>query len=553
MVTIVVVLALAVGAEESYQLQKAERDEIEQSVVYTSLKLNDFFVRNFEKIHQFFNNSEELDREKLQQAVEYFDTMDKPLLPLQRQLNARRLFGDYDIFLIGKDRVVHRTTLPLDLGLDFHAYPFAMRVFDMLEKKEIPYHISQPFYSTPTHDMRRYFLAPSRDGKFFVQLSHNYRPRQNMLAGLRQIQLSDPRIKELQVYFLTNGMISSLEDHEEFPDKRNYFQRLNAKRLAFTKRLVSELGLGIDPRSLVQDPGKLHAFFLKHPLLYRIDEAKEKVILYTATENLFNDRLNKETIILRVVYDLAPIYRKYDASRGRVLGLIAGSILVLLVLFYAIKILLMDKIRAMVKALKRDEEIQLPAPPIREFDELVEAVDGYRKRLAQRNRELELLTLIDPLTGAYNRRYFTQMLEEKIYEVKRYRDRRFALIILDIDDFKRINDRYGHDVGDQVLQELSKHIRSHIRESDLFFRIGGEEFALLVSPVRSPEDLRGLTEKLRRSIEAASFGPGLHITVSIGVSIFTEEDDAATLFRRVDGFLYRSKREGKNRITGDLE
>jgi diguanylate cyclase (GGDEF)-like protein len=551
MVGLILLLSLIVGIEENYESRRSMRDEIEKSIVYTAMKLDDFFVGNFEKIHQSFNSSLELDRQKLFLALDYFDRMDRDLMPIHRTLNEHKAFGSYDVYLIDHNRVIRRATFPLDVGLDFHDFPFAMKVFDMVEKEEIPFHISQPIYMPPSNDIRRYLLARAKEGNFFVQISHNYSPQEDLDEGVRKIQASDPQIESLKVFFLINGMLSSPESRHRYLDKKDYFKRLNGEKKKFLDTFSKELGLKIDREAILHDPMEVHRFFQAHKLSYRIDEARRRAIIYSATENIFNDKLNQEMIILRMEYDLTPIYQRYEKARWRVFMILGVSALILLLLFYGIKVLLIDKIRAIVEALRRDEAIRLPAPQIVEFDQLVEAVDGYRKRLAMRNRELEMLTLIDPLTGAYNRRHFSRVLEEKIYEASRYPGRRFALLIFDIDNFKEINDRYGHDTGDEVLKELSHHVMRSIRESDLFFRIGGEEFALLISPVESPEQVRRVAEKLRKSIAEASFGPGLHITISVGYSLFGDEDDSASLFRRVDSLLYRSKKEGKNRVSGD--
>jgi len=261
--------------------------------------------------------------------------------------------------------------------------------------------------------------------------------------------------------------------------------------------------------------------------------------------------LNRETILLRMEYDLSSLYANYHNALWKVMALLALATLILLLMIYAIKVLLVDRIRKIVTALRHDEEIHPGSPEIEEFQQLAAAIDGYRKKLAKQNRELEILTFIDPLTGAYNRRYFSKMLEEMIYEYARYQ-KKFALLIFDVDNFKSINDSFGHDVGDEVLVELSRHVRNHIRKSDHFFRIGGEEFAIVMSPVESLEDVVKIAESLRKSIAQKRFGHDLKVTISIGVSIFGDEDDSVSLFKRVDEYLYRSKKRGKNITTSDL-
>ena len=161
-------------------------------------------------------------------------------------------------------------------------------------------------------------------------------------------------------------------------------------------------------------------------------------------------------------------------------------------------------------------------------------------------KKLETLATIDSLTGIYNRYKINEAIDEEIQRAKRYSEP-FALLMFDIDHFKKINDTYGHDVGDIVLQELSRLILDSIRESDKFGRWGGEEFMLL-SPSTDKEHLLLFAEKLRKLIEDHNFTKVGKITVSIGVSIFHEGDNKTSFLKRVDDALYEAKAAGRNKV-----
>ena len=552
MVGIVLLFAVLIELVESIQLRKNLQNEIEKKIVFKSILLDDFFENTFEKIHQLFNSSNELDRAKLLKVRDYFDRMDRDLIPIYREINRDKIFGSYDIFLIDKKRVIRRATLAMDIGLDFHNYPFAIKVFDMIENRVLPYHVSQPMYMPPTNDFRRYFLALSKNGTFYVQISHNYAPDQDFELRIRRIREKDSHIRSLELYFLTNGMINSIGDKSRYKNKEKYFQRLEEDKRAFLCRYAEEMEIPLDIENVMKDPEKIHTLFAQKKLQYKVIPSGEHAVVYSATENIFNDRMNRETIILRMEYDLSDLYQAYRSAQGKMHFVLFIITLVLLLMIYGIKVLLVDRIRRIVYSLKHDEEVHIDPPEIEEFRQLVTAINVYRKKLSKQNRELEILTLIDPLTGAYNRRYFSRMLEEMIYEYARFQ-KKFALLLFDVDNFKSINDNYGHDVGDEVLVELSNQIRRHIRKNDHFFRIGGEEFALIVSPVEGLEDVVKKAESLRESIARQSFGPGLKVTISIGVSIYKDGDDSVSLFKRVDSYLYRSKKRGKNITTSDFD
>jgi diguanylate cyclase (GGDEF)-like protein len=159
--------------------------------------------------------------------------------------------------------------------------------------------------------------------------------------------------------------------------------------------------------------------------------------------------------------------------------------------------------------------------------------------------ELEKLTITDSLTGIGNRRYFHQQLKEKIASAKRY-EYDLGIIMLDIDYFKTVNDTYGHDVGDEVLKEYSKLILSHLRENDIFSRIGGEEFMIILPHVNAKEAFR-VANKLREKIELNK--KIVAITMSFGVTEYIRGEEMDFIFKRVDSALYEAKNSGRNRVV----
>ena len=161
--------------------------------------------------------------------------------------------------------------------------------------------------------------------------------------------------------------------------------------------------------------------------------------------------------------------------------------------------------------------------------------------------ELRRLATTDALTGVDNRRSFMEKAEHEIRRAQRYGNP-FAMIMVDIDFFKSINDKYGHQAGDLVLQKMAQAIKSALRKSDIFGRIGGEEFSIvLIETERETALMTG--ERIRSCIEALSINTGketIHITVSIGVTFFKEGDDISTLSKRSDEALYAAKEKGRN-------
>ena len=169
--------------------------------------------------------------------------------------------------------------------------------------------------------------------------------------------------------------------------------------------------------------------------------------------------------------------------------------------------------------------------------------------LDKAERELKILAMTDELTGLDNRRQFVEMATRHISYIRRFGGEA-ALIVLDIDHFKKINDTYGHQVGDDVLKSLVPPIRSQLREVDTFARIGGEEFAVLLPHAGLEMALR-VAERIRQAVAkqcSESCPEGIELTVSLGVAA-TEGANAQydELFDQADKALYAAKQNGRNR------
>jgi len=154
----------------------------------------------------------------------------------------------------------------------------------------------------------------------------------------------------------------------------------------------------------------------------------------------------------------------------------------------------------------------------------------------------------DPLTQLYNRRYFVTHAEKEFQRAKRYNSS-LALVSLDIDNFKKVNDQYGHPVGDKVLQALAKKLAPMIRSEDILARIGGEEFSILL-PETSIDVAQRVAERIRIEQQKSVFDGDIVVTISLGVAGLIPQDQSFDqLFRRADKALYQAKKLGKNRVA----
>jgi diguanylate cyclase (GGDEF)-like protein len=183
----------------------------------------------------------------------------------------------------------------------------------------------------------------------------------------------------------------------------------------------------------------------------------------------------------------------------------------------------------------------------KEFKSLVTVINSMIKNRIKNEKKLEELTNKDPLTGAYNRRYFYD-ISQKLIAISKREHKPLSLAIIDIDNFKNINDTYGHDIGDEVIKALVNSINESIRESDILVRFGGEEFIILL-PNISIEQTSIVMEKVRNNVQQLKLqGSTISFTISGGVSEYIDTDTIDTIVKRADENLYKAKKSGKNKI-----
>jgi diguanylate cyclase (GGDEF)-like protein len=183
-------------------------------------------------------------------------------------------------------------------------------------------------------------------------------------------------------------------------------------------------------------------------------------------------------------------------------------------------------------------------------------IKALQDELKRSNELLRELSNTDPLTRLYNRRYLTKILNSELNRSERYNEN-LTFVILDIDNFKKVNDTYGHQNGDAVLSAIAEVVLAGRRCYDIAARYGGEEF-VLVLPGTSLQGGLTVAEHLRKDVQTISFEPPMEklaVTVSAGVATFPSQqvDDVDSLIRKADEALYRAKQNGRNRVESMAE
>lgn len=291
-------------------------------------------------------------------------------------------------------------------------------------------------------------------------------------------------------------------------------------------------------------------------------------------------RLHGLDVVLAVEQEYEETFQTVFSISRWVIAIDMLMVLIFSLLGYRVTKTIMQPIYALSDAAQRitrgNLDVHLPEPKsqdelfllTRAFNEMTkklresrEEIEEINARLQDQNVELhyannllERISITDGLTQLYNHRFFQDHLAQETRRVDRSGDP-LSMLMLDIDDFKKLNDNLGHSAGDQILMEISSLLRRTVRESDLVARYGGEEFVITTSGT----DLEGaqrLAEKIRSIVDRHEFKAGsppqaVHVTISIGVAEY--KGDRKNFFERADRALYRAKERGKNCVVTDVE
>jgi diguanylate cyclase (GGDEF)-like protein/PAS domain S-box-containing protein len=187
---------------------------------------------------------------------------------------------------------------------------------------------------------------------------------------------------------------------------------------------------------------------------------------------------------------------------------------------------------------------------------IIGAVEIFRDNSAtvaalERLKEMEGLAYLDGLTHIANRSYLENFIVAKFNELRRL-GWRFGVIFVDVDQFKQVNDTYGHQIGDQVLKMVAQTMVKNCRSFDLVGRWGGEEFVCVISKLNDPDQIIDVADRFRLLVESAWLSLpdcALHVTISLGATMARIQDTPETLTQRADDLMYQSKIAGRNRVT----
>ena len=355
-----------------------------------------------------------------------------------------------------------------------------------------------------------------------------------------------------------------------YPKKENNKDPVYTHTTAITKNL-SEITILLEKykkRKLTDEEQDItnlyaiaHAQYANDGLILAAKALKKKD--FQKTSEIFLNKINpyyknanlRANALLQKIDEIAKInYKEASECFAHIRNiLIFGTILGILFASIAAILLIRSIVRPLNKAVTHFKHISegnmnqnISVSSQDEIGQVLSGLAVMQGKLKILISELDQLARTDELTGAWNRRRFEETVETEMDRLRRY-GQRLSLMILDVDHFKKINDLYGHSIGDQVLIDLSNTIRSSLRVSDSLTRWGGEEFIILC-PNTTAETVSKLAERLRKEVSSIEFQKVGNITLSFGVAECGAEETWEQWLHRADEALYLAKSGGRDRV-----
>ncbi|MEL0658243.1 GGDEF domain-containing protein [Psychromonas arctica] len=520
-----------------------------------SLEMREKFRSIFDKLEYQFIQAEGQNIDKLEQLSTLYNNQKEHLnlKKMEDELNRNVNFGKYDIFMINQDYIIEKASYEKEIGLNLGQFKSVKELFDKIFNKTIKLDISSPKLDLDSR-LKRYLIKVSDDGKYILQIgfSLDYSKEIN-----KQLHYLLTETSQTNLYLATEFFIQDINiKSKDFKSKAEH----NEYTKALTQRFLSDINLALknkeieklatsDTRKISLNKTLVKLIPLNEKLISFTDKKKNTLNFYSSTGSLFGEK-SDTLLFIKTSFPLAPLDSDLRANLNTFLFISILILLVLTLFEYYKKREITSKISAITNMIKDNKMIENETSSIKDISDLI---GSYNKTLNNLHKQINInksLSYTDFLTGIKNRKAYDESIEKLISQYKRY-GTTFSLAIFDADDFKKINDNYGHSFGDTVLKNIANALKSNIRDGDMLFRIGGEEF-IIIFPSTNLENSKQAIEHIRKNIDLSlNTNNKPTLTLSIGLTEVTSQDSKDSIFKRVDTFLYVSKKNGKNTVTSD--
>ncbi|MGB3751295.1 MAG: diguanylate cyclase [Arcobacteraceae bacterium] len=443
---------------------------------------------------------------------------------------------DVELYLIDKSYTIYKTTNPKDLGFNLSIITEAKNFLDKTTKNGKIY--IADFVSTDALDMKYKLYSYSKlTDDIYLEIGFIDTTLINTMNSLLAEDTERSLIK-VNLFSVSKNKTQYYYYHMQKNDngKSKEEQYKEFKKINLTEKTDDKI---------------INAIKSDSPIHIRNNN------VHTIYTRIFNEDkfsvLGFKDIILKLDVDVSEKLKFMEDFKNTFIYTLFVVALFLIMIYFIIQIKFTQPIEKILNSIKNSKKIDdiLISSTNNELSEIsIVYNDLFDKLIAEIKLNKEL-SLTDALTKSYNRKAFDKNITENIALFKRYKTP-FSLLLFDIDDFKMVNDTYGHIVGDKVLIRMVELINNNTRDTDILYRVGGEEF-IIISKNSILLDATYLAEKLRKIIEESlSIIENKIITVSVGVTEVSENDNMDSIYKRVDDNLYSSKNSGKNRVTATL-
>lgn len=518
-----------------------------------SLEIREKFRSIFDKVEYKFIQAESENLEKLDQFYALYKNQkaDLNLTRIENELNKNVHFGSYEVFLINQDYIIEKASYEKEIGLNLGQFKLVKELLNKIFNKKIEVDISSPKLDLDSR-LKRYLIKLSDDEKYILQLgfSMDYSDEVN-----KQLQYLISDTSKTNLYLATEFFIQDINiKSTDFKSKDEH----NEYCKVITKNFLSDINLALKDKNIANlaktDTRKINLnktlekiIPLNGKLISFVDKKQNTMNFYSSTGSLFGK--NSATLLfIKTSFSLAPLDTDLRENLNTFLFITILVLFVLTFFEYFKKREITSKITSITKMIKNNEMIENENSNIKDISVLI---DSYNQMLYKLNKQIKInkeLSYIDSLTGIRNRKAYDEKIDEFVSLHQRY-GTTFSIAIFDADDFKEVNDTYGHSFGDIVLKDIAKALQSRIRKADMLFRIGGEEF-IVIFPNTTLAESKTVVEKIRKEVDRKlNFEDGIKITLSIGLTEISDDDCKDSIFKKIDKFLYISKKAGKNKVT----
>ena len=534
--------------------KKTITDNYQNKYYNQTLHVREDFRIALDKVQYNFKITESQNIKKLNQLYEIYktSTTNFDINKTVEILNKDVQFGKYQIFLINKDKVIEDTSYKNDIGLDLGQFKLVEELLQSIFDKKINIDVSVPILDSLSMNLKKYIIRLSHDEKYILQIGFVL----DINEILNEIdQKAFNSADEVNLYLATEfsfqkiqkktNQIKNISLKEHSTSTKIFFTNLNTYLKRDDIRRIINTDIQEETINFNKILTKL--FINDDKLLYFEDNNDNKIHYYSITNGLFNNN-DELKLIINLNYSRNSLQEDINRNFLYLIIIILIFTFILTLTYIFVVYYISNKILHLTEKMNENKIVDEKNIIVKEIYELKKTYNNLHNDLNNQIILNKELSYIDSLTKAKNRKAYDEKILELLSTFNRYQTI-FSMIILDIDNFKYINDTYGHRIGDNVLINIVTLINSIIRSNDFLFRVGGEEFVILYEHT-SLESSKIITEKIRKSIEDnLNTIDNERITVSIGLSEAKLDDTEDVIYKRVDTLLYKSKNNGKNKVS----